>query len=49
MKGREIFVVMKMPTFRIIDLAKAIKSIFKSKNPIKIIGLRPGKNYMKNY
>lgn len=48
MKGREIFVVMKMPTFRIIDLAKAIKSIFKSKNPIKIIGLREGeKNYEK--
>jgi len=48
MKGREIFVVMKMPTFRIIDLAKAIKSIFKSKNPIKFIGLREGeKNYEK--
>lgn len=48
MKGREIFVVMKMPAFKIIDLAKAIKSIFKSNNSIKIIGLREGeKNYEK--
>lgn len=48
MSGREVFVVMKMPAFKIIDLAKATKSIFKSKNSIKIIGLREGeKKYEK--
>ena len=48
MVGREIFVVMNMPAFKIIDLAKAIKSIFKSKNLIKFIGLREGeKKYEK--
>ena len=48
MNGGEIFIVMKMDSFKIIDLAKAIKSIYKKKNLIKIIGLREGeKKYEK--
>ena len=48
MKGSEKFVAINMPTFKIIDLAKAIKIIFKKKNKIQIIGLREGeKTYEK--
>lgn len=42
MDGGEIFIVMKMKSFKIIDLAKAIRSIYKKNNPIKVIGLREG-------
>tara|TARA_B100001778_G_C18542247_1_gene608872 strand:+ start:227 stop:1240 length:1014 start_codon:yes stop_codon:yes gene_type:complete len=48
MSGKEVFVVKKMPAFKIIDLAKAIKSIMKKNNQIKIMGLREGeKKYEK--
>lgn len=48
MKGGEIFVVLNMSSFKIIDLAKAIRSISGKKNLIKIIGLREGeKKYEK--
>jgi FlaA1/EpsC-like NDP-sugar epimerase len=48
MQGGEIFVVMNMSSFKIIDLAKAIRSIAGKKNRIKIIGLREGeKKYEK--
>ena len=42
MNGGEIFIVMKMKSFKIIDLAKAIRSIYKKNNSIKVIGLREG-------
>ena len=46
--GGEIFIVTKMHSFKIFDLAKAIKSIFKKKNSILFTGLREGeKNYEK--
>jgi FlaA1/EpsC-like NDP-sugar epimerase len=48
MQGGEIFIVMNMSSFKIIDLAKAIRSIVGKKNRIKIIGLREGeKKYEK--
>jgi FlaA1/EpsC-like NDP-sugar epimerase len=48
MEGGEKFVVLKMKSFRIIDLAKAIRSICRKKNLIKIVGLREGeKKYEK--
>jgi len=48
MQGGEVFVVINMSSFKIIDLAKAIRSILGKKNPIKIIGLREGeKKYEK--
>jgi len=48
MQGGEIFTVMNMSSFKIIDLAKAIRSIVGKKNRIKIIGLREGeKKYEK--
>tara|TARA_B100000787_G_C16196271_1_gene301097 strand:+ start:2709 stop:3734 length:1026 start_codon:yes stop_codon:yes gene_type:complete len=48
MRGGEIFIVMKMQSFMIIDLAKAIKLIYKKNNTIQIIGLREGeKKYEK--
>jgi FlaA1/EpsC-like NDP-sugar epimerase len=48
MKGGEIFIVMNMSSFKIIDLAKAIRSILGKKNLIKIVGLREGeKSYEK--
>ena len=42
-KGGEIFVP-KIPSYRILDLAKAISQSSK----IKIIGIRPAKKYMKS-
>lgn len=42
MKGGEIFIIKKMPAFKIIDLAEALKKIFKKNNKIKIMGLREG-------
>lgn len=42
MKGGELFTIKKMKAFKIIDLAKALKSIFKYKKKIKIIGSRDG-------
>jgi UDP-N-acetylglucosamine 4,6-dehydratase/5-epimerase len=42
MKGGELFTIKKMKVFKILDLAKALKSIFKYKKKIKIIGLREG-------
>jgi FlaA1/EpsC-like NDP-sugar epimerase len=48
MEGGEKFVVLKMKSFKIIDLAKAIRSIFRKKNLIQIVGLREGeKKYEK--
>jgi UDP-N-acetylglucosamine 4,6-dehydratase len=48
MQGGEVFVVINMSSFKIIDLAKAIRSILGKKNRIKIIGLREGeKKYEK--
>ena len=43
MIGGELFVP-KLPSYRITDLAKAIKSNVK----LKVIGIRPGKKFMKN-
>ena len=42
MHGGEIFVP-KLPTIKIVDLAKALNKDYK----IRIIGIRPGKNYTK--
>ena len=42
MYGGEIFVP-KMPSINLIDLIK----VFKTNPKIKVIGLRPGENYMK--
>lgn len=42
MKGGEIFIIKKMPAFKIIDLAKALKKILKKNNKIKFMGLREG-------
>jgi FlaA1/EpsC-like NDP-sugar epimerase len=48
MSGGEIFVLKKMSAFKVIDLAKAIKTIFKKNNKIKFMGLREGeKKYEK--
>jgi FlaA1/EpsC-like NDP-sugar epimerase len=45
MNGGEIFILKKMPAFKILDLAKAIKKIFKKNNKIKFMGLREGEKY----
>lgn len=42
MEGSELFTIKKMKVFKILDLAKALKDIFKYKKKIKIIGLREG-------
>ena len=48
MHGGETFVVTNMSSFKIIDLAKAIRSMMGKKNLIKISGLREGeKSYEK--
>jgi UDP-N-acetylglucosamine 4,6-dehydratase len=48
MNGGEIFVVMRMKAFKIIDLARAIRSICGKKNLIQVVGLREGeKKYEK--
>ena len=44
MKGGEIFIP-KIPSMKIFDIAKVLSNSSK----IKIIGLRPGKNYMSHY
>ena len=46
--GGQVFIIPKMNAFKIIDLAKAIQSIFKKKNRINIIKPREGeKSYEK--
>ena len=48
MNGGEIFVITRMKAFKIIDLARAIRSICGKKNLIQIVGLREGeKKYEK--
>jgi UDP-N-acetylglucosamine 4,6-dehydratase len=42
MRGNELFVIKNMRALKILDLAIALKRIFKSKNKVKTIGLRPG-------
>ncbi len=42
MEGKELFIIKNMHAFKIIDLAKSIKKIFKYKKSIKVIGLREG-------
>ena len=42
MKGREIFIIHNMSSFKIIDLAKALKRYFKYKKKISIEGIREG-------
>lgn len=45
MNGGEIFILKKMPAFKILDLAKAIKKIFKKNNKIRFMGLREGEKH----
>ena len=45
MDGGEIFVIKKMPAFKILHLAKAMKKIFNKNNKIKFMGLREGEKY----
>ena len=42
MRGNEIFILKSMKSFKILDMANCVKEIFKSKNKIKIIGIREG-------
>lgn len=40
-KGGEIFVP-KLPAFRIVDLIEILKEKYKAKNPVELVGIRPG-------
>ena len=46
MRGNEIFILNSMKSFKVFDLALVLKSIFKSKNKILLIGKKDGENFL---